>query len=83
MSGEGIVGLTRAFMFAGSPSVLCSLWKVDVDGKATAVQTVVYQSLYASWLPSRLASFAFAVTFVLFWYLVLLVLQKRGIVYKV
>ncbi len=26
---EGIVGLTRAFMFAGAPRVICSLWKVD------------------------------------------------------
>ena len=29
VQGEGIVGLTRAFMFAGVPRVLCSLWKVD------------------------------------------------------
>lgn len=79
-------GLNPMVAFLGSGAmarVIGSLWKVDVDGKATAVQTVVYQSLYASWLPSRLASFGFAVTFVLFWYLVLLVLQKRGIVYKV
>ena len=27
--GEGIVGLTRAVMFAGAPRVICSLWKVD------------------------------------------------------
>lgn len=26
--GEGIVGMTRAFMYAGSPSVLASLWMV-------------------------------------------------------
>ena len=26
---EGIVGLTRSFMFAGVPRVICSLWKVD------------------------------------------------------
>ena len=29
VGGEGIVGLTRAFMYAGSPRVICSLWKVD------------------------------------------------------
>ena len=26
--GEGIVGLTRAFMYAGTPTVCVSLWKV-------------------------------------------------------
>ncbi|MGH7964383.1 MAG: CHAT domain-containing protein [Candidatus Binatia bacterium] len=26
--GEGIIGLTRAFMYAGTPSVAASLWKV-------------------------------------------------------
>jgi tetratricopeptide (TPR) repeat protein len=32
--GEGLVGLTRGFMYAGSSSVLASLW--DVDDEATA-----------------------------------------------
>jgi CHAT domain-containing protein len=27
--GEGLIGLTRGFMYAGSPSVVASLWKVD------------------------------------------------------
>jgi CHAT domain-containing protein len=26
--GEGVIGLTRAFMYAGTPSVVVSLWKV-------------------------------------------------------
>lgn len=34
IKGEGIVGLTRGFMFAGSPTVVASLWKVD--DRATA-----------------------------------------------
>ena len=29
VDGEGIVGLTRGFMFAGASSVVSSLWKVD------------------------------------------------------
>jgi CHAT domain-containing protein/tetratricopeptide (TPR) repeat protein len=33
--GEGIIGLTRGLMFAGSRSVLASLW--EVDDQATAV----------------------------------------------
>ena len=28
LNGEGIIGLSRAFIYAGSPSILSSLWKV-------------------------------------------------------
>ncbi len=34
VKGEGLVGLTRGFMYAGSPRVLVSLW--SVEDKATA-----------------------------------------------
>jgi CHAT domain-containing protein len=34
LSGEGIIGLTRAFMYAGTASVLCSQWKVADDSAA-------------------------------------------------
>jgi CHAT domain-containing protein len=39
---EGIVGLTRAFMFAGAPRVLVSLWKVD-DDATRALMTKFYE----------------------------------------
>ncbi|MCY7377147.1 MAG: CHAT domain-containing protein [Pyrinomonadaceae bacterium] len=29
VKGEGLIGLTRGFMYAGSPRVVASLWKVD------------------------------------------------------
>ncbi len=32
VKGEGIVGLTRGFMYAGSPRVVVSLWSVDDQG---------------------------------------------------
>jgi CHAT domain-containing protein len=41
--GEGIVGLTRAFLFAGAPRVVCSLWKVD-DEATGALMTKFYES---------------------------------------
>ncbi|NEP35735.1 tetratricopeptide repeat protein [Moorena sp. SIO3B2] len=34
IKGEGLVGLTRGFMYAGSPRVLVSLWKVDDEATA-------------------------------------------------
>ena len=37
--GEGIVGLTRAFMFAGAPRVLGSLWKVDDEATRALMES--------------------------------------------
>ena len=34
ITGEGLVGLTRAFMYAGARSVVASLW--EVSGRATS-----------------------------------------------
>jgi predicted acyltransferase len=43
----------------------------------------VFNTLYASWLPPREASFAYAVSFVTLWFLILWVAWKRGFVLKV
>jgi CHAT domain-containing protein len=42
VGGEGIVGFTRAFLFAGSSRVLVSLWKVD-DEATAALMTKYYE----------------------------------------
>ena len=47
VEGEGIIGLTRAFMFAGAPRVLCSLWKVDDE----ATQALMLR-FYELWRPA-------------------------------
>jgi len=39
---EGIVGLTSAIMFAGTPRVICSLWKVD-DEATLALMIKFYE----------------------------------------
>ena len=36
--GEGLVGLTRGFMYAGTPRVLVSLWSVDDNSTAEMMQ---------------------------------------------
>ena len=41
LRGEGLVGLTRAFMYAGAPRVVSSLWQVD-DQATAALMTRFY-----------------------------------------
>jgi CHAT domain-containing protein len=54
IKGEGLVGLTRGFMSAGSSSVVASLWKVD--DRATAVlMTDFYQAMLEDGLPPAAA----------------------------
>src|SRR5262249_56478592 len=38
IKGEGLVGLTRGFMYAGAPHVVASLWQVDDRATAGLVQ---------------------------------------------
>ncbi|MBC8427058.1 MAG: CHAT domain-containing protein [Deltaproteobacteria bacterium] len=45
-AGDDLVGLTRGFMFAGAPSILCSLW--DVDDEATRALMVNFYKNYLS-----------------------------------
>jgi CHAT domain-containing protein len=42
--GEGMVGLTRAFMYAGTPSVLVSLWSVK-DASTATLMSDFYKNL--------------------------------------
>ena len=44
LSGEGIIGLTRAFLYAGAASVLCTQWSVADD--STAALTVRFYKHY-------------------------------------
>jgi CHAT domain-containing protein len=43
-SGDELVGLTRAFIYAGTPSVVASLWKVD-DASTASLMSSFYKNL--------------------------------------
>jgi CHAT domain-containing protein/tetratricopeptide (TPR) repeat protein len=49
IKGEGLISLTRGFMYAGAPRVVSSLWKVD--SKATAI---LMERFYRQMLHNRL-----------------------------
>ena len=46
VAAEGLVGLARAFMYAGAPRVVCSLWKVDDEATAALMKR-----FYELWNP--------------------------------
>ena len=47
--GEGLIGLTRGFMYAGADSVVASLWKVD-DEATAALMARFYEGMFVKGL---------------------------------
>ena len=81
-----VYGMNPIVAFVGSgvlARLIYTLWHVNYDGKSVAVQDAIYQSVFLTWLPPRVASLAFAISFVLLWYGILLVLYRRKIFLKV
>ncbi|HEX3130175.1 MAG TPA: CHAT domain-containing tetratricopeptide repeat protein, partial [Thermoanaerobaculia bacterium] len=54
MRGEGLVGLTRGFLYAGAARVLASLWQVQ-DRPATELMVRFYRALLQDRLPPAAA----------------------------
>jgi CHAT domain-containing protein len=44
LGGEGLIGLTRGFMYAGTPRVVASLWDVD-DSETAELMTRFYRGM--------------------------------------
>ncbi|MEO7658202.1 MAG: CHAT domain-containing tetratricopeptide repeat protein, partial [Pyrinomonadaceae bacterium] len=44
VKGEGLIGLTRGFMYAGAPRVIASLWKVD-DAATAELMSIFYRKM--------------------------------------
>ncbi|HEY6089249.1 MAG TPA: DUF5009 domain-containing protein [Gemmatimonadaceae bacterium] len=81
-----VFGVNPIVAFVGSgvmARLIYTLWHVNYNGASVSIQNATYQAAFASWLPPRLASLAFAISFVLLWYGILLVLYKRNIILKV
>jgi predicted acyltransferase len=82
-----IYGVNPMLAFLGSGLMarcMASLWTWETaEGTRTSLQAFVFKTVYASWLPPREASFAYAVSFVALWFLILWGAWKRGWVLKV
>lgn len=82
-----VYGVNPMLAFLGSGLMargLASLWTwANADGTRTSAQGFLFQTVFASWLPPREASLAYAIAFVTLWFLLLQVAWKRGFVLKV
>jgi CHAT domain-containing protein len=54
VKGEGLIGLTRGFMYAGSKGVVASLWKVD-DRATAELMGYFYEAMLKDNLPPAAA----------------------------
>ena len=52
--GEGLIGLTRGFLYAGASRVVASLWRVE-DQATAALMTGFYRALWEEGLPPAAA----------------------------
>ncbi|MCC5631978.1 CHAT domain-containing protein [Nostoc sphaeroides CHAB 2801] len=51
--GEGLVGLTRGFMYAGSPRLVVSLWKVQDEGTSVLMKKFYTKMLLQGLKPAE------------------------------
>jgi predicted acyltransferase len=81
-----IFGVNPIVAFLGSDAMARLIYSVIIVPTAAGrvpLETAIYRSAFAPWLEPRLASLAFAISFVLFWLAVLTLLYKRRIFVKV
>ena len=82
-----VYGTNPMLAFLGSglmARIISSIWTWESGtGSRISAQGFVFNTLYASWLPPREASFAYALSFVALWFLILWGAWKRGFVLKV
>lgn len=72
-----------AFLGSGAMARTMGLVLIDVAGQPVSVKEAIFARAFASWLAPIDASLLFAVSFVVTWYLILLVFERRGWIVKI
>lgn len=72
-----------AFVGSGIMARLLGMVQVPLGGEAVSLQQAIHRQLFGSWLTPRNASLAYALVFVLVWYGILRLLEKRGLLFRV
>ncbi|HOC44145.1 MAG TPA: DUF5009 domain-containing protein [Thermoanaerobaculales bacterium] len=76
-----IYGVNAIAVYVGSGVLARTLAVVEVNG--VPVKRLIYDALFASWLPPHAASLAYAVAWVAGWFLVLAVMYRRRVFIKI
>ena len=63
--------------------LLNSTIKLRVGGRLQSARELIDERLLASWLDPRLASLIYSLMFVALWYVLLRVLYRRGMLFKI
>ncbi len=72
-----------AFIGSGVMARVMGMIQVPWEESSVSLQQAIYRAGFASWLPPRNASLAYAISFVVLWYGILLLMEKRGVVWRV
>lgn len=72
-----------AFVGSGVMARILGLVQVTLNGESVSLQQAIHRILFAGWLPPRVASLGYALLFVTTWYLILRVLERRQLIFKV
>jgi predicted acyltransferase len=81
-----VFGINPIFAFVGAEALarlLYTVLRVSHRGETVPLQVAIYRSVFGSWPSPEAASLGFALLIVLFWYLVLELLYRRGIVIRI
>jgi predicted acyltransferase len=72
-----------AYIGSGFMARLLGMIRVPATDGSLSLQQAVYEGAFASWLPPLNASLGYAVAFVAVWYGILVVLERRGVVFRI
>jgi predicted acyltransferase len=72
-----------AFVGSGAMARMLGLIHVPLGGESVSLQQAIYRVAFASWLAPRNASLGYALLFVLLWFGILKLLERKGLILKV
>jgi len=76
-----IYGVNAIALYVGSGVLARTLAYIQIDG--VPLKQLLYGSLFSSWLPPYVASLAYALTWIVGWFLVLYWMYRRRLIIKV